>query len=371
MTANTDVLARARLLLAAGRYQDAASLAYQCVASRPGDPEPLIVAAWAETGQRKFDAAEVAARAAIGFAPESPEAHRALVGALTNRAYAAGKYATGRAGRRAMAAGKQLVRLAPNDVQSHWAMTDACTAARKGRAAVAASNTALEMAPNLPPTWLLRARAARVAGDLEVAESAIREALRLQPDNYDANNELGIILRRRGRTGEALQQLKSTAALDPIERPARVNLIRYGAVPFQVLVLLLTSPALLVVHNITAWIWGSIAINAVLWRVQPSKRWLERRALAIALWRSRRPTRRSRRKSSLVWPGTPIQSYRNNRTVLVLFLLFLLWTATLATGAAAQSAPQYLPLCLVIDIPTAAFAWFVSKRFRRRPAKQP
>ncbi len=371
MTAETDGLARAQLLLSTGRYQDASALAYQCAASKPGDPRPLIIAAWAEIGLRRFDAGEQAARAAIAVAPTLAEAHRALVAVLTNRAYSAGRYATGQAGRRAVAAAKRLVRLAPTEVSSHWALIDSCVAASRVRSAVAASNTALAMAPESTHTWFLRGRAARLAGDLQVAESAIREALRLEPDSYEANNELGIIMRGRGRTAQALQQLTSTASMNPIARPARANLVRYGAAPFQVIILLLTLPILLVVHPIIVWILVSIAINTALWRFEPTKRRLERRALAIAIWRSRRPARRSQRKEALVPPHTPIQSYRNNRTVLVLSLLFLIWMSALATGAAAQLAPDFLPLCLFIDVPTCAFAWFVYKRFRPRPAVEP
>lgn len=368
VAAGVDALERARLLLAAGRYQDALVLAQHSIASRPGDPDPLIVAAWAENGLRRFDQAENAARAAISASPSLPEAHRVLVAVLTNGAYAMRGLAGGRIGRRAISAAKVLVGLAPSSASSHLTMVDACVAAQQPRQAVAASDVAMRIAPNSAHTWLLRARAARCAYDFQVAESAIREALRLEPDNYLANNELGLILRLRGRTTEALQQFKSTASMDPLARPARANLLKYGAIPFQVLILLITSPVLLLVHQFSmAWIWGSIGINAFLWRVEPTKSWLERRALAIALWRSRRPMRRSKRRESLVAPNTPIQTYRSRRTVTVLFLLFLIWVSALATGAAAQLAPIYLPLCLIVDVPTCLYAWWLYKRLRSRP----
>lgn len=368
VAAGVDALERARLLLAAGRHQDALVLAHQSVASRPGDPDPLILAAWAENGLRRFAQAESAARAAISVSPSLPEAHRVLAAVLTNRAYATRGLARGRRGRRAISEARLLLSLAPNSASSHLTMVDACVAAQQPRRAVAASDIALRMAPNSPHTWLVRARAARCAYDFEVAESAIREALRFDPDDYLANNELGMILRLRGRTTEALQQFKSTASMDPLARPARANLLKYGAIPFQILILLITSPALLLIHQFSMmWIWGSIGINAFLWRVEPTKSWLERRALAIALWRSRRPRRRSKRKESLVAPKTPIQTYRSRRTVTVLFLLLLIWIAALATGSAAQLAPVYLPLCLIIDVPTCVYAWWLYKRLRSRP----
>jgi tetratricopeptide (TPR) repeat protein len=368
VAAGVDTLERARLLLAAGRYPDALAFAQQSMASRPGDPDPLIVAAWAENGLRRFDEAESAARAAISASPSLPEAHRVLVAVLTNRAYATRGLARGRRGRQAISAANVLVGLAPNSASSYLTMIDACVAAQEPRKAVAASDIALRMAPSSAHTWLLRARAARCAYDFQVAESAIREALRLEPDNYLANNELGMILRLRGRTTEALQQFQSTASMDPVARPARANLLKYGAIPFQVLILLITSPALLLIHQFsTVWIWGSIGINAFLWRVEPTKSWLEQRAMTVALWRSRRPMRRSKRKERLVPPNTPVQTYRSRRKVSVLFLLLLALISVVITGAVAQAAPVYVPLCLIIDIPTCAFVWWVCKRLRPRP----
>ncbi len=370
VTAGPGELERARLLLAAGRFQDALVLAHQCIASRPGDPDPLIVAAWAENGLRKFDRAEEAARAAIASSPALPEAHRVLVAVLTNKAYTAGRYASSRTGRRAVAAAKVLVGLAPNAVSSHTAMVDACVAAHQPRPAIAASDVVLRMAPQSAHAWLLRARAARCAYDFQVAEAAAREALRLEPDNYLANNELGLILRLRGRTTDALQQFTSTASMDPIARPARANLIKYGAIPFQIVILLITLPVMLAIHEGQAWVWVSMGINAALWRIGYSRRWLEKRALSIALWRSRRPRRRSRRKESLVPPQTPIQTYRSRRTITVLFLILLIWMSALATVATAQQASEYLPLCLIVDVPTCLYSWWLYKRFRRRTALQ-
>lgn len=368
MLAGSDSLERARLLLAARHYQDAATLAYQCAGLRPGDPWPLIIAAWAEVGLERRREAKKAAEAAVAVAPGLPEAHQALVAALTARAFAAGRYSTGRAGRRAVAAAKRLVRLAPTEVYSQWALIEAAVAAHRPRLAVAASNTALEMAPHLSRTWVLRAGAARSAGDLQVAESAVREALRLDPGNYSANTELGVIALLRGRKGEALQQLNSTATLDPIARPARAALLSYGAIQFQVLIQVLTLPVWLLTHSAAVWVLGSVAINAAIWRFGPTRRRLEHGALSIALRRSRRPTRPSRRKESLVPPSTPIQCYRSSRIVLLLSLILLIMMSVLATGGLAQKAPEYVPLSLLIDVPTCAFAWFVCKRYMPRPA---
>ena len=383
MSADADALQRARILLGARRYSDAVAVASACAASRPGDPDPLIVVAWGEIGLRHFEEAERAALSAVALAPDMAEAHRVLVGVLTSRAYAQPHQGGGRlAGRRAVKAANELLRLAPSSVSSYWSMVDACASAHDARGAVAASETAIQMAPQSAQSWLLRARAARVAQDYPVAEAAAREALRLQPDNYLANNELGLILGRQGRTAEAIQQFASTASIDPIARPARTNLLRYGAGTLQLLIMVLTAPILIVVHQPGVWILVSVGINVALWRIPPIKRWLERTALAISLRRGKSPPGRFVRQGPSVpgqslsrvhsvRPDTPIQSYRSGRTVLVLSLLLATLMSVVVTGAAAQDAPVLLPACLLIDIPTCVLAWFVFKRIRPRPMGRP
>ena len=371
MKMETDTLERARVLLAARRYQDAAALAYQCAASRLGDPNPLIIASWAEIGLRNRDAAAQAARQAVALAPGLPEAHRVLVAALTQLAYARARSITRRRTTRpALAAARRLVELAPEEVTSHWAMTDAAVASQKVRLAVSSSSTALEMAPQSAMTWLLRARAARRAGDLQVAESAVREALRLDPENYNANTELGIIMRGRGRTADGLRQLKSTASLDPAAPYAPANLRRYGMIFLQVPVVVLMLPIFLITHETSYWIVGSFLTNFALWRFRPSRQRLERLALSIALWRSRRSGRRSRRRASLVSPRTPIQLYRSQRTILALFLLLLVVMSVLVTGVVVRLPLPYLPLWLLPDVWTIMFAWLVLKRFLPRPVME-
>ena len=369
--AGADALQQARMLLGARRYQDAATIAYQCAGTRPGDPQPLIVCAWAEMGLGRLDAAERAARSAVGFAPNLTEAQRVLAAVLTNRAYA-GPHVTGRKGRNAVNAARDLVRVAPDDASSYRILTDASVAARRYREAIRASNHALELGPEVPGTWLVRARAARIAYDFQVAEACAREALRLDPDHYLANTELGVIFRLQGRRAEAMQQLADSASLDPVARPARAHMIRYGAGPFLLLTLLLTSPIVfLPPHLPTIWILGSVLLDAALWRIEPTKGFLERRATAIAMWQSRRAGSRRTRRRRLVPPTTPIQAYRSRRAVPVLSLLFLLLTSAVVIGATAQHAPAFLPLTLPLVIVTGALGWFVIKRIKPRPLVSP
>jgi hypothetical protein len=358
-------LQRARALLAARRYEDAAALAYQVSAGAPGDPSPLVVAAWAERGRGDLVAAERVAKDAVGLAPTLPEAHRALVAVLTDRTY------RGHARRDlpVIAAAEELVRLAPTDVASYWALTDACVAARRVRLAVSTSTTALEMAPHLAQTWLLRARAARAAHDYTVAEAAIREALRLDPDNYAANNELGIILRRRGRSAESIRQLAASVAIDPLARPARKNLLAFGFFPFLLLSMLVTSPTLLVApRDVAWWAWGCIGLQIWLWGMAPTRRVMERWALPVALWRGQRQGWRPPWRVALVPCTTPIQRYRSNRIVLILLLVNMLWMSVAVTAAVTISPPPaYLALAAPLDAAAILLGVYVLKRLRPRP----
>lgn len=60
------------------------------------------------------------------------------------------------------------------------------------------------------------------AGDYEKAETLLRQALELEPEFIDALDNLGIVLRRLGKTDEAIEVLKKSIALNP-----------YNAIPYS------------------------------------------------------------------------------------------------------------------------------------------
>jgi tetratricopeptide (TPR) repeat protein len=65
-------------------------------------------------------------------------------------------------------------------------------------------------------------------GDLAGGEAAIREGLRLGPDRALAHFQLGVVLVRQDRRGEAEAALRQAVALDPVLAPAADELVRLG-----------------------------------------------------------------------------------------------------------------------------------------------
>jgi tetratricopeptide (TPR) repeat protein len=76
----------------------------------------------------------------------------------------------------------------------------------------------------LPPVaQLLAARARKLAGDLEGGAQILREILQSQPENFDAWNNLGNLLRDQGRFAEALACAVRALEIRPGHRTARAN----------------------------------------------------------------------------------------------------------------------------------------------------
>lgn len=63
--------------------------------------------------------------------------------------------------------------------------------------------------------FIAQARIATFEGRLEDAAAAYAEAVRLQPQHFEANHFLGVVLSRLGRTTEALTYLDRAASLSP------------------------------------------------------------------------------------------------------------------------------------------------------------
>ena len=63
-----------------------------------------------------------------------------------------------------------------------------------------------------------------LAGDIDLAERACRNALELNPDSAEALCNMGVVLSRRGRLDEAIEYWTRAVACDPNNIDARINL---------------------------------------------------------------------------------------------------------------------------------------------------
>jgi len=80
---------------------------------------------------------------------------------------------------------------------------------------------ALRLNPRLPGLYTLVGESRDKTGDVKNAESAFREALKANPDDFEANLYLGAILYKRRDTDEAKGYLDRALALKPSDSMAR------------------------------------------------------------------------------------------------------------------------------------------------------
>lgn len=81
--------------------------------------------------------------------------------------------------------------------------------------------SALRLDPKLPNIYTLTGTARDKTGDPKAAEAAFREALKINPDDFDANLYLGAILYKRRELAEARPYLERALRIDPKNSMAR------------------------------------------------------------------------------------------------------------------------------------------------------
>jgi tetratricopeptide (TPR) repeat protein len=280
------ILQQAEALVNLRRYREAAEQAHLAAGRLPGDPAPLLIAARAESGLGDHEAAERDARRAVELAPQSSYAHRVLGWVRLSRC----SQEASQSRRRSIAASaippaREALRLDPHNPASMVLLAEAAAFAGDKALALQSSMDAISAAPLSAEAWMVRSQVLRVAGFLSAAEGAAREALRLDPQHYAANNELGLILSRQGRAADSTRQFEATAALDPVRRSAPANLMRSGRWVSLVVCLLLALP----VFYLTPYgLLAGIGLYALVWNVPVTRRRLESWTLAYVRWRARR-----------------------------------------------------------------------------------
>jgi len=95
-----------------------------------------------------------------------------------------------------------------------------------GRGAVEALERRVTVEKEDGDAWYALARARRLLNDVAGEESALRETIRIQPDHAGALNDLGALLSRTRRPGEAVEVLRTAVTCRPDDRDIRFNLAR-------------------------------------------------------------------------------------------------------------------------------------------------
>ncbi|MFD3942442.1 tetratricopeptide repeat protein [Streptomyces sp. NPDC058579] len=215
-------LDRADALFDVGRYEQAAALVAQHLATDPDDAAALVLLARCQhrLGREReaLDTVEQALRA-------EPDA---LPGWLmrTHILLALKRY------EEAERAARHSVELAPQYWGSHYALgtvLDRSVRTERRREAYTAARTAVALAPEESDAHFLVGLTAQRTGNHDIAKQAYETALRLDPESSEAHNNLSLLhLRRRwfrrGAWTKAAEGFVESAALDMNDRQARYNL---------------------------------------------------------------------------------------------------------------------------------------------------
>ncbi|WP_149561772.1 tetratricopeptide repeat protein [Streptomyces cacaoi] len=187
-----EIAAKADALLAAGYAQQAAGLLGQRLAEEPGD-----AVAWGHLARCRLDledgpGAVEAASQLVRLRPELGWGYRLLTSALLRE----------RRLSEALTAAREAVRADPESWTTHWTLSEA-----------------LRRLPGDRSEEGIRRQ-------LDEAAEAVREALRLAPDEPKVYRQISLIQHMRGHRREAAQALTEVLRLDPADAGARADLVR-------------------------------------------------------------------------------------------------------------------------------------------------
>ncbi|MFC8276779.1 tetratricopeptide repeat protein [Streptomyces sp. NPDC057271] len=215
-------LDRADALFDVGRYEQAAALAAQHLATDPQDAAALVLLARCRHRLGREEEAFDSVEAALLAEPDSLPAwlmrtHVLLALKQYEEAERSARYA---------------VELAPQYWGSHYALgtvLDRSVRVERRREAYEAARTAVALAPEESDAHFLVGLTAQRTGNHRVARQAYETALRLDPESSEAHNNLSLLhLRRRwfrpGAWTKAAEGFVESAALDIHDRQARYNL---------------------------------------------------------------------------------------------------------------------------------------------------
>jgi len=203
---------RAAAALDVKRYDDAIEAASSAIASDPTHYRGHGLLAQALLGKKKHADAQRVAEGGLAVAPDNEWLHRLRSLSLREQ----GKLID------ALRSADESVRLAPNLGYAHYTRALALARMKRVEEARASNRRAVELDPR-------NADFRRDLGDLfldkepKTAEAHYRASLALEPNDAFALNNLGVALKRQGRSREAVIAFKSAMLLDPTLGAAKRN----------------------------------------------------------------------------------------------------------------------------------------------------
>jgi tetratricopeptide (TPR) repeat protein len=124
----------------------------------------------------------------------------------------------------AVAAGREAIRLKPDNVQTHFRLGNVLYAQGKLGEAIAEFREMIRLNPDLAEAHSNLGIVRYAQGKLDEAVAAFREAIRLRPDYVDALSNLGIALRDQGKLDEAIAAYREAIRLKPDLAVVQTNL---------------------------------------------------------------------------------------------------------------------------------------------------
>jgi len=171
----------------------------------PDHPDALIGHAQAMLERNDFHGAAMAAHAALARVPGSEHAQRIYAFALNGQGRTA----------EALQVAWRSVTEHPQVYLAHHAYARLLLSAGQPQQALTAANEALRLNPAAADNWVLRGDVYRALNWWDPAEADYREALRLQPDNAAALNNLAANRLQRGGTRGVIDGFVGAGRLDP------------------------------------------------------------------------------------------------------------------------------------------------------------
>lgn len=304
----SDRLAEARFYLTLGRWDQAAACAREALRHDPDDGNALVMLARVLVGDPHSDTALAfdVAKQATRYQPDNPDAWLALARAAHGYREVEG-----------VSAAWQAVRLAPSEALTHRVLALACanlaqidptavpglqaTAYGAARRAVRLDSADVENHSTL--AWVCH-----VYTDHAGVVAALREALRLDPDNAMARHVQGLVNLHNAHTDAGTQALTAVLRDDPTRQDVRLLLDRVGTaraagptVVALILASLILTAGVVTVRVLaprTGWMGDGRAAALAVWAVGAAATvWLVRRTAGtrpwgrLRQWLGERPTR--------------------------------------------------------------------------------
>jgi serine/threonine-protein kinase len=124
----------------------------------------------------------------------------------------------------AVAAYREAIRLRPTLIQAHMNLGNALVVLGSPAEAIATYRETIRLAPDWAPAHTNLGTALKDAGKPDEAIAALREAIRLDPDLARAHYNLGVVLESQRKVDEAIAAYREAIRLKPDHAPSHANL---------------------------------------------------------------------------------------------------------------------------------------------------